>query len=67
MICFKYQVPLAAVWEKIKFKRGIPETLKRPTNLKADGRGLGGERSHHYEYILKVELTEFDDRLDVGV
>lgn len=53
--------------EIVKVKSGILETVRKPAQLKDDGRAGGGERGDNYECILKVELTQLDDKLDVDV
>lgn len=35
--------------------------------MKDGGRGGGGDRCHSYECILKVDLTQLADKLDVDV
>lgn len=68
MIRFKYQSPWPQYGEKIvKVKSDIPEIIRRPAQLKDGGRGGGGDRGHSYECILKVELTQLADRLDVDM
>lgn len=34
--------------------------------MKDGGKGGGGDRDHSYECVLKVELTQLADRLDVN-